>query len=235
MLFNTSDKLSYSEIMTQSNLSDDDLPRLLHSLSCGKYKILSKEPNTKTVNQNDYFEFNHKFNDRMRRIKVWYSLNTLYCQLYFDVLLSTACEIGHWHYCLFTFGVGVYTLDIKYLKWCNLGSSSTCWWKKEGCWRCRQRQTVCYWCCNCAHHEESESVGSSTACLGVCWAVESNVQGMAYNSLQIYQMKFRETDKYNGRIWDLCLILWLVSRLCYSPVGPVRGLLSRKSCFLVLR
>ncbi|KAJ6703705.1 CULLIN [Salix viminalis] len=70
MLFNTSDKLSYSEIMTQSNLSDDDLPRLLHSLSCGKYRILNKEPNTKTVNQSDYFEFNHKFNDRMRRIKI---------------------------------------------------------------------------------------------------------------------------------------------------------------------
>ncbi|KAJ6712335.1 CULLIN-1-RELATED [Salix purpurea] len=70
MLFNTSDKLSYPEIMTQSNLSNDDLPRLLHSLSCGKYKILSKEPNTKTVTQNDSFEFNRKFNDRMRRIKV---------------------------------------------------------------------------------------------------------------------------------------------------------------------
>ncbi|KAJ6962609.1 cullin-1-like isoform X1 [Populus alba x Populus x berolinensis] len=70
MLFNTSDKLGYPEIMTQSNLSDDDLPRLLHSLSCGKYKILSKEPNTKTVTQNDSFEFNRKFNDRMRRIKV---------------------------------------------------------------------------------------------------------------------------------------------------------------------
>ncbi|KAF9689450.1 hypothetical protein SADUNF_Sadunf01G0093500 [Salix dunnii] len=70
MLFNTSDKLSYPEIMTQSNLSNDDLPRLLHSLSCEKYKILSKEPNTKIVTQNDSFEFNHKFNDRMRRIKV---------------------------------------------------------------------------------------------------------------------------------------------------------------------
>jgi len=78
MLFNTSDKLGYPEIMTQSNLSDDDLPRLLHSLSCGKYKILSKEPNTKTVTQNDSFEFNRKFNDRMRRIKV----KPPYCQNY---------------------------------------------------------------------------------------------------------------------------------------------------------
>lgn len=70
LLFNSSDRLSYSEIMTQLNLTHDDLVRLLHSLSCAKYKILLKEPNTKTVSQNDYFEFNSKFTDRMRRIKI---------------------------------------------------------------------------------------------------------------------------------------------------------------------
>ncbi|KAF5731466.1 cullin-1-like [Tripterygium wilfordii] len=70
LLFNTSDRLSYTEIMTQLNLTNDDVVRLLHSLSCAKYKILSKEPNTKTISQSDYFVFNHKFNDRMRRIKI---------------------------------------------------------------------------------------------------------------------------------------------------------------------
>ncbi|KAK2649379.1 hypothetical protein Ddye_016868 [Dipteronia dyeriana] len=70
LLFNSSDRLSYSEIMTQLNLTHDDLVRLLHSLSCAKYKILIKEPNTKTISQNDYFEFNSKFSDRMRRIKI---------------------------------------------------------------------------------------------------------------------------------------------------------------------
>lgn len=70
LLFNTSDRLSYSEIMTQLNLTHDDLVRLLHSLSCAKYKILLKEPNTKTISQSDYFEFNSKFTDRMRRIKI---------------------------------------------------------------------------------------------------------------------------------------------------------------------
>ncbi|KAH7573592.1 hypothetical protein JRO89_XS03G0177700 [Xanthoceras sorbifolium] len=34
LLFNSSDRLSYSEIMTQLNLTDDDVVRLLHSLSC---------------------------------------------------------------------------------------------------------------------------------------------------------------------------------------------------------
>ncbi|XP_050227494.1 cullin-1-like [Mercurialis annua] len=70
LLFNTSDRLSYSEIMAQLNLTHDDVVRLLHSLSCAKYKILIKEPNTKSVTPTDSFEFNHKFTDRMRRIKI---------------------------------------------------------------------------------------------------------------------------------------------------------------------
>lgn len=70
LLFNSSDRLNYSEIMTQLNLSDDDVVRLLHSLSCAKYKILNKEPNTKTISPTDHFEFNSKFTDKMRRIKI---------------------------------------------------------------------------------------------------------------------------------------------------------------------
>ncbi|KAI7748684.1 hypothetical protein M8C21_000333 [Ambrosia artemisiifolia] len=52
------------------NLSDDDVVRVLHSLSCAKYKILIKEPNTKTISPTDIFEFNSKFTDKMRRIKI---------------------------------------------------------------------------------------------------------------------------------------------------------------------
>lgn len=70
LLFNSADRLSYSDIMTQLNLTHEDLVRLLHSLSCAKYKILAKEPNTKTLSPNDNFEFNSKFTDRMRRIKI---------------------------------------------------------------------------------------------------------------------------------------------------------------------
>ncbi|KAF6139115.1 hypothetical protein GIB67_009958 [Kingdonia uniflora] len=70
LLFNTSDRLSYPEIKTQLNLTDDDVARVLHSLSCAKYKILIKEPSTKAISQSDYFEFNSKFTDKMRRIKI---------------------------------------------------------------------------------------------------------------------------------------------------------------------
>ncbi|KAK4283529.1 hypothetical protein QN277_000471 [Acacia crassicarpa] len=70
LLFNSSDRLSYSEMLTQLNLTDDDVIRVLHSLSCAKYKILNKEPSTKTILSTDVFEFNSKFTDKMRRIKI---------------------------------------------------------------------------------------------------------------------------------------------------------------------
>ncbi|XP_027769672.1 cullin-1-like isoform X3 [Solanum pennellii] len=70
LLFNASDRLSYQEIMTQLNLSDDDVVGLLHSLSCAKYKILNRQPSTKTISPTDVFEFNSKFTDKMRRIKI---------------------------------------------------------------------------------------------------------------------------------------------------------------------
>lgn len=79
LLFNSADRLSFSEITTQLNLTNDDAVRLLHSLSCAKYKILNKDPNTKTVSLTDCFEFNSKFTDRMRRIKVFDCLHDFHC------------------------------------------------------------------------------------------------------------------------------------------------------------
>lgn len=70
LLFNASDRLSYSDIKTQLNLADEDVVRLLQSLSCAKYKILTKEPSSKTVSETDQFQFNSKFTDRMRRIRI---------------------------------------------------------------------------------------------------------------------------------------------------------------------
>ena len=44
--------------------------RILHSLSCSKYKILAKDPPGKAPGKNDTFSINMAFTDRMRRIKV---------------------------------------------------------------------------------------------------------------------------------------------------------------------
>ncbi|KAL3632033.1 Cullin-1 [Castilleja foliolosa] len=71
MLFNNSERLSYHEIKSQLNLGDNDVVRTLHPLSCAKYKILNKEPNTRNISPSDVFEFNSKFTvDRMRKIRI---------------------------------------------------------------------------------------------------------------------------------------------------------------------
>ena len=70
LLFNSADKLSYSEVKNELNLTDEDIARLLHSLACNRYKILIKDPSSKSVGQTDTFEFNAQFFDRSRRIKV---------------------------------------------------------------------------------------------------------------------------------------------------------------------
>lgn len=81
--------------MTELNLTDDDVVRLLHSLSCAKYKILNKEPNTKTISPTDSFEFNSKFTDKMRRIKVPRYFPNILFQLIFSVyLFMLRCDIS---------------------------------------------------------------------------------------------------------------------------------------------
>mmetsp|Transcript_4340 Transcript_4340/g.5014 ORF Transcript_4340/g.5014 Transcript_4340/m.5014 type:complete len:742 (+) Transcript_4340:144-2369(+) len=70
MLFNNDDRLTYEEIKDRLNLPEEDVSRLLHSLSCAKYKLLLKEPNDKSIRTTDTFIFNKDFTDKMRRIKV---------------------------------------------------------------------------------------------------------------------------------------------------------------------
>ncbi|KAK9161513.1 hypothetical protein Syun_007854 [Stephania yunnanensis] len=60
-LFNTSDKMSFQEIYKLLRIPEIELKGWLHSLCCGRYKILRKEPNTKEVSSTDFFEFNSKF------------------------------------------------------------------------------------------------------------------------------------------------------------------------------
>ncbi len=42
LLFNDNAELSFHEIRERLNLPEEDVFRLLHSLSCSKYKILAK-------------------------------------------------------------------------------------------------------------------------------------------------------------------------------------------------
>ena len=69
LLFNEATKLSYVEIKSQLNLEDEDLIRLLYLVSCGKNKILLKEPSTATISTSDNFEFNTPFSHKLKKIK----------------------------------------------------------------------------------------------------------------------------------------------------------------------
>ena len=56
------------EIVSKLNVSHKDpsqaksiVKKILHSLSCGKYKVLTKDPKSKSITTNDKFKVNSKF------------------------------------------------------------------------------------------------------------------------------------------------------------------------------
>ena len=62
--------LPYSEIKSATALSDAELKRTLQSLACAKYRVLSKDPKGREVNETDKFTFNANFSDPKMRIKI---------------------------------------------------------------------------------------------------------------------------------------------------------------------
>jgi len=70
LLFNDTDKLSTKDIETMSGLKNLDLKRTLLSLAGGKVKVLNKEPPSKEIEENDVFEFNRQFKQKLHRIKI---------------------------------------------------------------------------------------------------------------------------------------------------------------------
>ena len=62
--------LSYIEIQEASGLSDAELKRTLQSLACAKYRVLTKAPKGRDVNNTDTFTFNAGFTDPKMRIKI---------------------------------------------------------------------------------------------------------------------------------------------------------------------
>eukprot|EP00873_Tetraselmis_striata_P034578 jgi/Tetstr1/454842/TSEL_000320.t1 len=70
LLFNQEETMTYGDIKERLNLPEEDITRLLHSLSCAKYAVLLKSPMNKSIGKEDSFTFNYAFTDRMRRIKI---------------------------------------------------------------------------------------------------------------------------------------------------------------------
>nr|CCA24215.1 PREDICTED: hypothetical protein isoform 2 [Albugo laibachii Nc14]CCA26937.1 Putative cullin putative [Albugo laibachii Nc14] len=71
LLFNDEEGPFPFEILREAlNLSVDVVKRTFHSLSCGKYKILTKTPPGKTISTNDHFKLNKSFSCPMRKIRI---------------------------------------------------------------------------------------------------------------------------------------------------------------------
>jgi cullin 1 len=67
LLFNETERLSFSQVKSQLNLKVGDTIELLKSLACSKYKILRKLPDTQSVTETDYFEVNENFSCSNKR------------------------------------------------------------------------------------------------------------------------------------------------------------------------
>mmetsp|Transcript_2023 Transcript_2023/g.6133 ORF Transcript_2023/g.6133 Transcript_2023/m.6133 type:complete len:747 (+) Transcript_2023:133-2373(+) len=72
LAFNGADDkpVDYEQVRARVNLPDDHLKRVLHSLACGKYKLLAKTPTANTIKNTDTFVVNPTFSCQMRKIRI---------------------------------------------------------------------------------------------------------------------------------------------------------------------
>lgn len=62
--------MKYDELKEVLNLEENVLKPLMHSLSCGKYKVVSKTPSNKQIKSTDSFTANPKFSCNMRKVRI---------------------------------------------------------------------------------------------------------------------------------------------------------------------
>lgn len=63
-------EVGFTDIRTALNLQDEVCKRILHSLSCGKYKLLKKAPKSRSINTTDTFTFNKGFKCPFRKVRI---------------------------------------------------------------------------------------------------------------------------------------------------------------------
>jgi len=69
-VLNDGKKYTFGELAQKLNLEDDILKPLMHSLSCGKYKVVLKSPASNKINSTDTFISNSRFSCNMRKIRI---------------------------------------------------------------------------------------------------------------------------------------------------------------------
>ncbi|XP_030753552.1 cullin-3 isoform X2 [Sitophilus oryzae] len=72
MLFNNHEKLTYEEILNESDIPERDLIRALQSLAMGKatQRVLIKTPKTKEIESSHEFQVNDSFTSKLHRVKI---------------------------------------------------------------------------------------------------------------------------------------------------------------------
>lgn len=68
--FNDGATLTFGELGERLNLEEAILKPLMHSLSCGKYKVIAKTPASNKINTTDSFKANTKFSCNMRKLRI---------------------------------------------------------------------------------------------------------------------------------------------------------------------
>jgi cullin 1 len=68
--FNDGVQLTYLQLAHQLELEDETLRPLLHSLSCGKSKVITKNPSNNKICKTDSFTANSKFTSNQRKIRI---------------------------------------------------------------------------------------------------------------------------------------------------------------------
>ncbi|KAF0692546.1 Aste57867_16358 [Aphanomyces stellatus] len=70
LLFNTDETLTFEHLQESLNVSPDIVKRILHSLSCGKFKLVKKSPENKNIATSDTFTANMTFASPMRKLRI---------------------------------------------------------------------------------------------------------------------------------------------------------------------
>jgi cullin 1 len=68
--FNDNEILTFDELAVLLHLDETMLKPLMHSLSCGKYRVIKKSPASNKINKTDKFCVNARFSSNMRKIRI---------------------------------------------------------------------------------------------------------------------------------------------------------------------
>lgn len=64
------ERVTFEQLKERLNLAEESLKRVMHSLSCGKFRILEKDPKSNTIKNTDTFATAKKFSSKMNKIRI---------------------------------------------------------------------------------------------------------------------------------------------------------------------